>query len=172
MEVDRGGPAAPARLWPPAEPVICIPAGQDPRLRPIRSRGGNGRSERSADQKRAQHPRQLPCRSARHRSRHAGQAPGGDGSRPRSGSRVFVQNWIGKKYNRSKMEAPDGQVDLEDFIEEREEVEGQEGDTTGNSQDGLDGKSVRGETAREMIDESNRGIVRESVVMKKEKCVN
>ncbi|KAJ1128903.1 hypothetical protein NDU88_007275 [Pleurodeles waltl] len=60
MEVDRGGPAAPARLWPPAEPVICIPAGQDPRLRPIRSRGGNGRSERSersTDQKRAQRPR-------------------------------------------------------------------------------------------------------------------
>ncbi|KAJ1210670.1 hypothetical protein NDU88_006032 [Pleurodeles waltl] len=93
MEVDRGGPAAPARLWPPAEPVICIPAGQVPRLRPIRSRGGNGRSERSersTDQKRAQRPRQLPCRSAHHRSRHAGHAAGGDGSRPRSGSRVFV----------------------------------------------------------------------------------
>ncbi|KAJ1084641.1 hypothetical protein NDU88_004787 [Pleurodeles waltl] len=64
-------------------------------LLPVWSRGGNGRperSERSTDQKRAERPRQLPRRSARHRSRHAGFTAGGDGSRPRSGSRVFQRS--------------------------------------------------------------------------------
>ncbi|KAJ1080404.1 hypothetical protein NDU88_000612 [Pleurodeles waltl] len=49
-------------------------------LLPVWSRGGNGRperSERSTDLKRAERPRQLPRRSARHRSRHAGFAAGG-----------------------------------------------------------------------------------------------
>ncbi|KAJ1126975.1 hypothetical protein NDU88_005381 [Pleurodeles waltl] len=54
---------------------------------PARSCGRGGRHERPADEARAKCPRQLLRRCARHRFRPVGSAAGGDGSRPRSGSR-------------------------------------------------------------------------------------